>query len=71
MMQFPTTFRGYDRTEVDSFVEKTTEALESDDPARTAQARAAADAVEFHVTLRGYNRESVDQYLRRIARGRL
>ena len=70
MTQFATTFRGYDRAEVDSFVKKTTEALASDDPARRAKAEAEAQAVTFHVTWRGYDRENVDHYLRRIARGR-
>jgi DivIVA domain-containing protein len=70
MTQFATTFGGYDRGEVDAFVEKTTDALESGDPDRRAGALAAASAVTFHTKWRGYDRENVDQYLRRIARGR-
>ena len=70
MTQFTTTFRGYDRAEVDSFVEKTADALASDDPKRRAKAAADAMAVTFHTAWRGYDRESVDHYLRRIARGR-
>jgi DivIVA domain-containing protein len=70
MTQFATTFRGYDRTEVDSFVQKTSDALASDDPARRAKAVAAADSVTFHTAWRGYDRETVDTYLRRIAKGR-
>jgi DivIVA domain-containing protein len=70
MTQFATTFRGYDRAEVDSFIEKTNEALASDDPARRAKAGADAQAVTFRVAWRGYDRENVDHYLRRVARGR-
>jgi DivIVA domain-containing protein len=70
MTQFATTFRGYDRAEVDSFVEKTNAALASEDPARIAKATADAQAVTFHVAWRGYDKVNVDHYLRRVARGR-
>ncbi|WP_238010411.1 DivIVA domain-containing protein [Dactylosporangium sp. AC04546] len=71
MSEFATTFRGYDRTEVDAFVRTATEALASADPNRHAQARADAQAVTFHTAAwRGYDRKDVDHYLRRIARGR-
>ena len=70
MTQFAITFHGYDRTEVDAFVTKTSEALASDDPKRRASAAADAQAVTFRVALRGYDRKDVDHYLRTIARGR-
>jgi DivIVA domain-containing protein len=68
MTQFATTFRGYDRAEVDSFVKRTHDALASDDPIRRAKAEADAQAVTFRIAWRGYDRENVDHYLRRIAR---
>jgi DivIVA domain-containing protein len=70
MTQFAAAFRGYDRTDVDSFIQTTNDALASGDPTRAAKARADAQAVTFKAAWRGYNRESVDHYLRRIARGR-
>ena len=70
MTHFAITFHGYDRAQVDAFVKKTNEALESNDPNRHASATADAQAVTFRVTLRGYDRKDVDHYLRRIARGR-
>ena len=70
MKPFATEFRGYDRVEVDTFVEKANDDVTSDDPARQAQARADAQAVSFHTSLRGYNRREVDHYLRRVAKGR-
>jgi len=70
MTQFSTTFNGYDRTEVDSFVQQTNDALTSDDPARRAKAEAAAGSVTFHTAWRGYDRATVDTYLRKISRGR-
>jgi DivIVA domain-containing protein len=70
MTQFATTFRGYDRAEVDAFVAQTNDALASEDPARRAKAAADAQAVTFRVAFRGYDKENVDHYLRRVARGR-
>jgi len=70
MTEFAITFHGYDRTQVDAFVKKTTEALESDDPKRRATAAADAQAVTFRVALRGYVRKDVDHYLRNVSRGR-
>ncbi|GGM55309.1 DivIVA domain-containing protein [Dactylosporangium sucinum] len=70
MSEFATTFRGYNRTEVDAFVRTASDALASADPARHAQARADAQAVTFHTAWRGYDRVDVDHYLRRIAKGR-
>ncbi|MEV8517480.1 DivIVA domain-containing protein [Dactylosporangium sp. NPDC051484] len=70
MTQFATEFRGYDRAEVDTFVQKANDAIASDDPTRRAKAQADAQAVSFRVALRGYNRQEVDHYLRRIAKGR-
>ncbi|WP_432991666.1 DivIVA domain-containing protein [Dactylosporangium sp. CA-233914] len=69
MRQFTIEFHGYDRAEVNTFVQKTSDAVASGDPARQARARADAQAVSFHVVLRGYNRQEVDHYLRRIAKG--
>ncbi|MEV6925018.1 DivIVA domain-containing protein [Dactylosporangium sp. NPDC051485] len=70
MTQFATEFRGYDRPEVDKFVQTANDAIASNDPARRSRAQADAKAVSFRVTLRGYNRREVDHYLRRIAKGR-
>jgi DivIVA domain-containing protein len=70
MTQFTTEFRGYDRAEVDKFVQAASDAIASNDPTRRARAQADAQAVSFRVTMRGYNRREVDHYLRRIAKGR-
>jgi DivIVA domain-containing protein len=70
MKPFATEFRGYDRAEVDTFVEKAHDAIASDDPDRQARARADAQAVTFRTALRGYDRREVDHYLRRVAKGR-
>ncbi|MFG2039430.1 DivIVA domain-containing protein [Dactylosporangium sp. NPDC048998] len=70
MTQFTTEFHGYDRTEVDKFVQAANDAIASNEPGRRARAQADAQAVSFHVALRGYNRREVDHYLRRIAKGR-
>ena len=70
MTQFATEFRGYDRAEVDAFVQKANDAMASDDPARRSRAQADAQAVSFRVALRGYSRREVDHYLRRISKGR-
>ncbi|GAA2608094.1 DivIVA domain-containing protein [Dactylosporangium fulvum] len=70
MRQFTTEFRGYDRAEVDKFVQTANDAIASDEPSRRARAQADAQAVSFRVALRGYNRREVDHYLRRIAKGR-
>lgn len=71
MSEFPVKFGGYDRAPVDAFVSSTTAALESGDPARKAEAIAAANAVSFpSASWRGYDKEAVDHYLRRISKGR-
>ncbi|MDG6101493.1 DivIVA domain-containing protein [Dactylosporangium aurantiacum] len=71
MSEFPVTFGGYDRARVDAFVASTTAALASGDPARRAEALAAANAVSFpSATWRGYDKAAVDHYLRRIGKGR-
>ncbi|MEU7872970.1 DivIVA domain-containing protein [Dactylosporangium sp. NPDC049140] len=70
MTHFANEFRGYERTEVDAFVDKANPAIASGDPARVAEARAEAQAVTFHTSMRGYNKQEVDHYLRRIAKGR-
>jgi DivIVA domain-containing protein len=67
MTHFVTVLRGYDRTEVDSFIEKTNDALASDDPIRRAKAKADASAVTFRITWRGYDTQSVDHFLRQLA----
>ncbi|MEV4515273.1 DivIVA domain-containing protein [Dactylosporangium sp. NPDC049525] len=71
MSEFPVKFGGYDRAPVDAFVTKTTAALESGDPAKRAEALAAANAVSFPTaSWRGYDKAAVDHYLRRIGKGR-
>ncbi|MET7423453.1 DivIVA domain-containing protein [Dactylosporangium sp. NPDC005555] len=71
MSEFPHRFGGYDRARVDAFVASTTEALDSGDPVRRAEAAAAANAVSFpSAAWRGYDKAAVDHYLRRVGKGR-
>lgn len=62
---FDTTLRGYDREQVDRFVETVTQALNSPDPARRAGGRKLVRETTFTVTLRGYNRAQVDEFTAR------
>ncbi|MFI5915366.1 DivIVA domain-containing protein [Dactylosporangium sp. NPDC051541] len=69
MTQFAVVFRGYDRAQVDGFVERANDDITSAEPDRVARARADAQAVSFKVVLRGYSQPEVDHYLRRVAKG--
>jgi DivIVA domain-containing protein len=60
---FEVVLRGYNRQEVDAFVDVVQTALRADDPSARLKALEGIGGPAFAVTMRGYNKRQVDDYV--------
>jgi DivIVA domain-containing protein len=64
--EFSVVLRGYDRTQVDTLLQRAGEAVRSTDPALRASVAAQLREPKLSVVLRGYERREVNSVLDRL-----